>query len=279
MSVEKRTLPLFYVMKWTGANRFCHWMTKPIPIDASECGGGATTLRLCRILHNLPLTPRNVEGEQPLVLHKEKCQNFTPPRNVEGGATVKATDKMSIAFTPPRNLDGSNHVWVVANCYHPATMPRAGARLPLDALRGADGGLTRPEVHQAGMPEDSLTPEPPINPSIPVVSISETIYVSHTCLVRGGSSLTPNQADFLAFPTLGPSWTISVHYSCPPRLCQFGSLPRRRQYRLPLPTRALPTPSPHRILPVTTPYIQFEYTVWSRGGYGGALGEGVLLRR
>jgi len=28
------------------------------------------------------------------------------------------------------------------------------------------------------------------------------------------------------------------------------------------------TPSPHRILPVTTPYIQFEYTVWSRGGYG-----------
>ena len=28
------------------------------------------------------------------------------------------------------------------------------------------------------------------------------------------------------------------------------------------------TPSPHRILPVTTPYVQNEYTVWSRGGYG-----------
>ena len=26
--------------------------------------------------------------------------------------------------------------------------------------------------------------------------------------------------------------------------------------------------APHRILPVTTPYIQNEYTVWSRGGYG-----------
>ena len=27
-------------------------------------------------------------------------------------------------------------------------------------------------------------------------------------------------------------------------------------------------PSPHRILPVTTPYIHFEHAVWSRGGYG-----------
>jgi hypothetical protein len=37
--------------------------------------------------------------------------------------------------------------------------------------------------------------------------------VSRTCLVRGGSSLLPSRADFLVFPTLGPRWTISVHYS------------------------------------------------------------------
>ena len=62
---------------------------------------------------------------------------------------------------------------------------------------------------------------------------------------------------------------------CPNRACWVLSGSFRLSDSLPLGFRLGPrriltvtTPYPPRILPVTTPYIHFEYTVWSRGGYG-----------
>ena len=47
--------------------------------------------------------------------------------------------------------------------------------------------------------------------------------VSRTCLVQGGSSLSPNLAGFCAFPAPRPQWTINVHYPIRTGLCHYGS--------------------------------------------------------